>query len=111
MLEYKLFQVEKRPFMSNSLTNLHERLPGSLSELRLTFDALLISNDEHYSEGLLEDRPQVDFFLDCQADFQSLFPKEAKKKCKRLAWLVVRTTFWGKEFNAMISFLFTECLE
>lgn len=57
--------------MGHSLTNLHERLPGSLPKLGLAFNALLVAHDEHDSEGLLQDGSLSYFLLDRQADFEA----------------------------------------
>jgi len=65
VLENQLFQVKKRTLMGYALTNLNQGFPRALPVFRLTFDALLISDDEHDSKGLLKDCASLNFFLNC----------------------------------------------
>jgi hypothetical protein len=49
--------------VTHSLPDLHETLPRTLPKLGLTFDALLIPNDEDDHERLLQDGSSLNFFL------------------------------------------------
>jgi hypothetical protein len=71
VLENELFQVQKCTFMGHALTNLNEGPPGSLSKLGLALKALLIPDDENYSEGLLKDGTLLDLFLNGHTDLES----------------------------------------
>lgn len=71
VLENKLFQVQECSFVRYTLSNLNQRPPRALSKFSLTFDALLIPDDEHDGEGLLQNRSLLYFLLDCQPNLES----------------------------------------
>ena len=71
MFENQLFQIQKGSLVTDTLSNLDERFPSTLSKFRLTIDALLIANDVFHHEGLLQDGTVLNFFLNRQANLES----------------------------------------
>lgn len=57
--------------MVDALPDLDQTLPAALTELGLTFDALLIPNDEHNNKTLLQDGTGLDLLLDGETDLEA----------------------------------------
>mmetsp|Transcript_5818 Transcript_5818/g.12669 ORF Transcript_5818/g.12669 Transcript_5818/m.12669 type:complete len:95 (-) Transcript_5818:410-694(-) len=71
MLQDELLEVEEGALVIDALTDLNERLPTALTELGLTFDALLIPNDEDHDEALLQDGAGLHLLLHREADLEA----------------------------------------
>mmetsp|Transcript_10039 Transcript_10039/g.21971 ORF Transcript_10039/g.21971 Transcript_10039/m.21971 type:complete len:286 (+) Transcript_10039:2893-3750(+) len=71
MFENQLFQIQKGSLVTDALSDLHQRLPGALTKLGLTFQALLIANCEINGKGLLQYGSKLNFPLYRQSNFES----------------------------------------
>ena len=71
VLEDELLQVEEGTLVVDALPDLDQTLPAALTELGLTFDALLIPNDEHNDKTLLQDGTCLDLLLDRETDLEA----------------------------------------
>ena len=71
VFENELFQVQKGALVLHALSDLDQRLPGSLSKDGLTLDALLVADDVRDHKGLLQDRSGLHFALDRQSHLEA----------------------------------------
>ena len=66
-----LLKVEECSFVINSLSDLYLTIPGMGSVTSFTIITLLVCNNELNYECLLEHCVLLDFFLDCELNFDS----------------------------------------
>jgi hypothetical protein len=70
VLQNELLQIEKGSLVANTLPDLHERSPGSLTKLGLAFNALLAAYNKYHNKSLLQNCTRLNFFLDRELDFE-----------------------------------------